>query len=95
MEYMAKVNYENKFKNQLRKQQDKYARMKVEDDKQRKVEMVKKDHQGKVAEEESRKAQKEAEVAQMEMLEMELIRKLQNTQAIQKEAYQDLENALS
>jgi len=32
---------------------------------------------------------------QMEMLEMELIKKLQNTQAIQKEAYAELEKALS
>lgn len=32
---------------------------------------------------------------QMEMLEMELIKKLQNTQAIQKQAYAELENALS
>ena len=31
----------------------------------------------------------------MEMLEMELIKKLQNTQAIQKQAYAELENALS
>ena len=31
---------------------------------------------------------------QMEKLEMELIRKLQNTQAIQKQAYQELEVAL-
>ena len=31
----------------------------------------------------------------MEMLEMELIKKLQNTQAIQKEAYSELEKALS
>ena len=32
---------------------------------------------------------------QMEMLEMELIKKLQNTQSIQKQAYQNLEEALS
>jgi hypothetical protein len=38
---------------------------------------------------------KEQEVMQMEMLEMELIKKLQNTQAIQKEAYAELEKALS
>lgn len=38
---------------------------------------------------------KEKEVIQMELLEMELIKKLQNTQAIQKEAYSDLEKALS
>ena len=35
------------------------------------------------------------EVAQMEKLEMELIKRLQNTQAIQKEAYLELEKALS
>ena len=39
--------------------------------------------------------QKEQEVMQMEMLEMELIKKLQHTQAIQKQAYSDLEQALS
>lgn len=31
---------------------------------------------------------------QMELLEMELIKKLQNTQAIQKQAYSELEQAL-
>ena len=39
--------------------------------------------------------QKEAEVMQMEMLEMELIKKLQNTQAIQKQAYTELEEAIN
>jgi len=38
--------------------------------------------------------QKEQEVMQMELIEMELIKKLQNTQAIQKQAYQDLEAAI-
>ena len=36
----------------------------------------------KIAEEEAMIKQKEQEVMQMEMLEMELIKKLQNTQAI-------------
>ena len=31
----------------------------------------------------------------MEMLEMELIKKLQNTQAIQKQAYTELEEAIN
>ena len=39
--------------------------------------------------------QKEQEVMQMEMLEMELIKKLQNTQAIQKQAYTELEKAIN
>jgi len=34
------------------------------------------------------------EVSQMEKLEMELIQRLQNTQAVQKEAYLELEKAL-
>ena len=37
---------------------------------------------------------KEDEVLNMERIEMELIKKLQNTQAIQKEAYLELEKAL-
>ncbi len=48
----------------------------------------------KIAEEEAIIKQKEQEVMQMEMLEMELIKKLQNTQAIQKQAYSELESAL-
>ena len=48
-----------------------------------------------MAEEEAIIRAKEQEVMQMEMLEMELIKKLQNTQAIQKQAYAELENALS
>lgn len=49
----------------------------------------------RMAEEEAMIRAKEQEVMQMEMLEMELIKKLQNTQAIQKQAYAELENALS
>lgn len=37
----------------------------------------------------------EAEVARLEQLELELIQKLQNTQVMQKTAYDDLENALN
>lgn len=48
-----------------------------------------------IAEEEEMIRQKEAEVMQMEMLEMELIKKLQNTQAIQKQAYSELEEAIN
>lgn len=44
--------------------------------------------------EDARRMNKEDEVMNMERVEMELIKKLQNTQAIQKEAYQELERAL-
>lgn len=69
--------------------------MKIDEDKRRKVMSVKKAHDEKVGEEERMRSQKEEEVIQMERLEMELIKKLQNTQAIQKDAYQELEKALS
>ena len=45
-------------------------------------------------EEEDLRHMKMDEVSQMEKLEMELIKRLQNTQAIQKEAYLELEKAL-
>ena len=38
--------------------------------------------------------QKEQEVMQMELIEMELIKKLQNTQAVQKQAFVELESAI-
>jgi hypothetical protein len=37
---------------------------------------------------------KEQEVMQMELIEMELIKKLQNTQAVQKQAFSELEQAI-
>ena len=69
--------------------------MKIEEDRRRKLESVKKEQDKQVSEEDRIKLAKEQEVMQMEMLEMELIKKLQNTQAIQKEAYAELEAALS
>jgi predicted ATP-dependent protease len=76
-------------------QQKRLAQLKIEDEKRRRIHSVKRD-QDRVIDEEARvKQMKEQEVMQMEMLEMELIKKLQNTQAIQKEAYAELEKALS
>ena len=57
--------------------------------------LAKKDHEDRVEGEENLRNIKMDEVAQMEKLEMELIKRLQNTQAIQKEAYLELEKALS
>ena len=57
--------------------------------------MSRKDHEEKCGEEDHLRNVKMDEVAQMEKLEMELIKRLQNTQAIQKEAYLELEKALS
>ena len=69
--------------------------MKIEEEKRRKVQMAQREHHNKILEEEELRHHKMDEVAQMEKLEMELIKRLQNTQAIQKEAYLELEKALS
>lgn len=61
--------------------------MKIEEEKRRKVQMAQREHHNKILEEEELRHHKMDEVAQMEKLEMELIKRLQNTQAIQKEAY--------
>jgi hypothetical protein len=77
------------------KQQERIAQLKKEEFVRRKQLETKADTDKRMAEEEAMIRAKEQEVMQMEMLEMELIKKLQNTQAIQKQAYAELENALS
>jgi hypothetical protein len=69
--------------------------LKIEDEKKRRIQSVHRDIDRKLDDEARVRTMKEQEVMQMEMLEMELIKKLQNTQAIQKEAYAELEKALS
>jgi hypothetical protein len=77
------------------KQQERIALLKKEEFVRRKQMEAKLENERRMAEEEAVIRNKEQEVMQMEMLEMELIKKLQNTQAIQKQAYAELENALS
>ena len=81
-------------KNQIVNQQKRLAAMKIEEDRQRRVQQVQRGHDDRVNNEDYMRQAKEEEVMQMEKLEMELIKKLQNTQAVQKEAYQELERAL-
>ena len=76
------------------KQQERIAVLKKQEHVRRKQNDAKAELDRKIMEEENLIKQKEQEVMQMEMLEMELIKKLQNTQAIQKQAYSDLEEAL-
>ena len=61
--------------------------MKIEEDRQRRLAQVQKRQEDTVGGEDYMRSQKEEEVMQMEKLEMELIKKLQNTQAVQKDAY--------
>ena len=89
------MEQENKMKNQIGLQSKRLAMMKIEEEKRRKAMAARRDHEERCAEEEALRNIKMDEVAQMEKLEMELIKRLQNTQAIQKEAYLELEKALS
>jgi len=74
-------------KNQIVNQQKRLAAMKIEEDRTRRIHQVQRHAEGRVNNEDYLRQQKEEEVMQMEKLEMELIKKLQNTQAVQKEAY--------
>ena len=82
-------------KNQIGLQSKRLAQMKIAEEQRRKIMHARKDHEDKCEQEENMRNCKMDEVAQMEKLEMELIKRLQNTQAIQKEAYLELEKALS
>ena len=74
-------------KNQIVNQQKRLAAMKIEEDRQRRLHNAQRQTDDRVNNEDYMRTQKEEEVMQMEKLEMELIKKLQNTQAVQKDAY--------
>ena len=80
--FMFKIETENRMKNQIVNQQKRLAQMKIEEERNRRLYNVKKNQDEKVTGEEVMRTHKEEEVMQMEKLEMELIKKLQNTQAI-------------
>ena len=69
-------------KNQIVNQQKRLAAMKIEEDRQRRLQNVQRQTDDRVGNEDFLRTQKEEEVMQMEKLEMELIKKLQNTQAV-------------
>lgn len=77
-----KHEQENRMKNQLVNQQKRMAAMKIEEDRQRRLHQVQRGNEGRANNEDFLRSQKEEEVMQMEKLEMELIKKLQNTQAV-------------
>ena len=56
--------------------------MKIEEEKRRRLQQAKREHEEHCLEEEQLRNIKMEEVAQMEKLEIELIKRLQNTQAI-------------
>uniref|UniRef100_A0A7S3N8W1 Uncharacterized protein n=1 Tax=Euplotes harpa TaxID=151035 RepID=A0A7S3N8W1_9SPIT len=90
-----RVEQENKIKTDIIRQHHNIQKIK-RDDIKRKIERDSKGHyESKIDEEEQYRVSKENEVMELERIEMELIKKLQNTQQIQKDAYNELESALA
>ena len=66
-------------KNQIGLQSKRLAQMKMEEERRRKQANAQREHAGRCNEEENLRNTKMDEVSQMEKLEMELIKRLQNT----------------
>ena len=86
---------DKKKKSKAVKDQLRLGELKKHEYEKQKHDAARKEFEDRINKEIRLKKQKEKEVMQMEMIEMELIKKLQNTQNIQKNAYQELENALA
>merc|ERR1712137_943923 len=78
----------------LIKQKKEEAKRKLEEDRLAQLEKFREDYEARAAQEELLRARTDALVAKMEKEEMELIQRLQNTQTVQRNAYEQLEAAL-
>lgn len=56
---------------------------------------AKKEYEEKIRREELSRIEREREIADLEQKEMELIERLQHTQSVQKQAYEELEKVLA
>lgn len=70
------------------------SKQRLEEQRLAQLEKFREDYEARVAQEELLRARTDALVAKMEKEEMELIQRLQNTQTIQRNAYEELEVAL-
>lgn len=90
-----RVEQENKIKTDIIRQHHNIQKIK-RDELKRKIEKDSKNHyDSRIDDEENVRLNKENEVMELERIEMELIKKLQNTQQMQKDAYNELEGALA
>ncbi|OMJ88153.1 hypothetical protein SteCoe_9972 [Stentor coeruleus] len=85
-----KIIIKNSIKQQEREAEERRKRILDE-----KREKARQENEKKIEEENRLRREREEEVAKMEQEELELIQRLQNTQLLQKSAYEDLENALA
>jgi len=77
----------------IKKQKDE-ANRRMEAERQARLLQYQQDYEARCSEEEMLRARTEALVAKMEKEEMDLIQRLQNTQTVQRNAYEELETAL-
>jgi len=94
-EIQTKIYFDNKMRQKLIKEQEEISQLRRKEFMEAKIRQYRLEHERRMAEEEAIKQKKELEVLNMEKLEMELIRKLQHTQLLQKAAYEELESALA
>lgn len=78
----------------LIKQKKEDAKRRLEEDRLCQLEKFREDYEARTAQEELLRSRTDALVAKMEKEEMELIQRLQNTQTVQRNAYEELEAAL-
>eukprot|EP00411_Alexandrium_monilatum_P031648 CAMPEP_0175364244 /NCGR_PEP_ID=MMETSP0095-20121207/18007_1 /TAXON_ID=311494 /ORGANISM="Alexandrium monilatum, Strain CCMP3105" /LENGTH=266 /DNA_ID=CAMNT_0016662185 /DNA_START=21 /DNA_END=821 /DNA_ORIENTATION=+ len=76
------------------KQRKEEAKRRLEEDRLAQLEKFRDDYEARAAQEELLRSRTDALVAKMEKEEMELIQRLQNTQTVQRNAYEELEAAL-
>merc|ERR1711945_16317 len=76
------------------KQKKEDARRRLEEERLAQLDKFREDYEARIAQEELLRQRTDALVAKMEKEEMELIQRLQNTQSVQRNAYEELENAL-
>jgi hypothetical protein len=78
----------------LIKQKKDEAKRRLEEDRLAQLEKFREDYESRTSQEEMLRTRTEALVAKMEREEMDLIQRLQNTQTVQRNAYEELEAAL-
>lgn len=76
------------------KQRKDDAKRRLEEERLAQLEKFREDYEARTAQEELLRARTDALVAKMEKEELELIQRLQNTQTVQRNAYEELESAL-
>jgi len=81
-------------RSQMIKQKKEDGKRKLEEDRLAQLEKFREDYEARAAQEELLRARTDSLVAKMEKEEMELIQRLQNTQTVQRNAYEELENSL-